>query len=119
MGRAPSQTLAKSHYLCQLCIGPIRPGRATVQSFGQTLTKLRSRLRNEAMVMLAELKLHMRDKYKQNDAAKARLKRHSLSPRPKARRPLQLLMQALSKPPHLLRNSSRAQAQDLISKTTL
>jgi hypothetical protein len=74
MGRAPShwQTLANSHYLCQLRISPIRPGRASL--FGQTLTKLRS---NEAMVMLAELKLHMRDKYKQNDAAKARLKRHA------------------------------------------
>ena len=44
--------------------------------FGQILTKLRSRLRNEAMVMLAELKLHIRDEYKQNDTAKARLKRH-------------------------------------------
>ncbi|KAF8496176.1 hypothetical protein F5888DRAFT_1907416 [Russula emetica] len=63
--------------------------------------KLRSRLRNEALVMLAELKLHKRVEYKQNDAAKARLKRHiagasrtSHSPGPKARRPRQLLMQA-------------------------
>ena len=32
--------------------------------------KLHSRLRNEAMVMLAELKLHIRDEYKQNGTAK-------------------------------------------------
>ncbi|KAF8478229.1 ribonuclease H-like domain-containing protein [Russula emetica] len=36
-----------------------------------------------AMVMLAELKLHIRDEYKQNDLAKARLKRHIAgAPRP-------------------------------------
>ncbi|KAF8478228.1 hypothetical protein F5888DRAFT_1814084 [Russula emetica] len=35
------------------------------------------------MVMLAELKLHIRDEYKQNDLAKARLKRHIAgAPRP-------------------------------------
>lgn len=55
--------------------------------FGQILTKLRSRLRNdsEAMVMLAELKLHIRDEYKQSGAAKTRLRRHIAgAPRPLA-----------------------------------
>jgi len=32
------------------------------------------------MVMLAELKLHIRDEYKQNDTTKARLKRHIAGP---------------------------------------
>lgn len=44
--------------------------------FGHILTKLRSRLRTEAMVQLAELKLHVRDEYFQNAPAKQRLKRH-------------------------------------------
>jgi hypothetical protein len=44
--------------------------------FGQILTKLRSRLRMEAMVQLAELKLHIHDEYAKNDNAKQRLKRH-------------------------------------------
>lgn len=48
--------------------------------FGQILTKLRSHLRTEAMVMLAELKLHIRDEYKQNDTAKTRLRRHIAGP---------------------------------------
>ncbi|KAF8488358.1 hypothetical protein F5888DRAFT_1623130, partial [Russula emetica] len=71
--RTPLQTLA-----CR--IFTICANSASVERlfslFGQILTKLRSRLRNEAMVMLAELKLHIRDEYKQNDLAKARLKRH-------------------------------------------
>jgi hypothetical protein len=44
--------------------------------FGHILTKLRSRLRTEAMVQLAELKLHIRDEYAKNTHAKQRLKRH-------------------------------------------
>jgi hypothetical protein len=44
--------------------------------FGHILTKLRSRLRTEAMVQLAELKLHIRDEYTKNTHAKQRLKRH-------------------------------------------
>jgi hypothetical protein len=40
------------------------------------------------MVMLAELKLHIRDEYKQNDMAKARLKRHIAgAPRPSQSQP--------------------------------
>ncbi|KAF8498475.1 ribonuclease H-like domain-containing protein [Russula emetica] len=78
--RTPLQTLA-----CR--IFTICANSASVERlfslFGQILTKLRSRLRNEAMVMLAELKLHIRDEYKQNDLAKARLKRHIAgAPRP-------------------------------------
>lgn len=44
--------------------------------FGNILTKLRSRLGTEAMVQLAELKLHIRDEYIKNTQAKQRLKRH-------------------------------------------
>jgi len=44
--------------------------------FGHILTKLRSRLRTEAMVQLAELKLHIRDEYTKNAQAKQHLKRH-------------------------------------------
>ncbi|KAF8496685.1 ribonuclease H-like domain-containing protein [Russula emetica] len=75
--RTPLQTLA-----CR--IFTICANSASVERlfslFGQILTKLRSRLQNEAMVMLAELKLHIRDEYKQNDMAKARLKRHIAVP---------------------------------------
>jgi hypothetical protein len=82
--RTPLQTLA-----CRTLT--ISANSASVERlfslFGQILTKLRSRLRNdsEAMVMLAELKLHIRDEYKKSGAAKTRLRRHIAgAPRPLA-----------------------------------
>src|SRR5258708_7799547 len=72
--RTPLQTLACR--ILTICVNSASVERLFSLS-GQIHTKLRSRLRNdsEAMTMLAELKLHIRDEYKQNDTAKARLKR--------------------------------------------
>ena len=71
--RSPLQKLA-------CCILAICANSASVERlfslFGHILTKLRSRLRTEAMVQLAELKLHIRDEYAKNTPAKQRLKQH-------------------------------------------
>jgi len=75
--RTPLQTLA-----CRVLT--ICANSASVERlfslFGQILSKLRSRLRNEAMVMLAEVKLHIRDGYKWNETVRARLRRHIAGP---------------------------------------
>ena len=53
--------------------------------FGHIMTKLHSRLRTEALVQLAELKLHIRDEYSKNTQAKQRLRQHIAgAPRPTA-----------------------------------
>ncbi|KAI5998190.1 hypothetical protein EDD15DRAFT_2162292, partial [Pisolithus albus] len=54
--------------------------------FGLTLTRLRSRLRSEAMTSLAELRLHLRDEHARSGQAKHRLKlcatTYSTGPKP-------------------------------------
>lgn len=45
-------------------------------SFGNILTKLRSRLSNKTLVELAELKLHLREEEFQSGSVKDRVKRH-------------------------------------------
>jgi hypothetical protein len=65
--------------------------------FGITLTRLRSRLRPQAMINLAELQMHLRDEHNRSGVVNERLKR-AITSHSNSTQPLEQQQQALESP---------------------
>ncbi|KAF7794103.1 hypothetical protein EIP86_005233, partial [Pleurotus ostreatoroseus] len=72
----PQRPISKlAHRVLSICANSASCERL-FSSFGTILTKLRSRLGNQTLLSLAELKMYIRDEHLRNGDIKQRLKRH-------------------------------------------